>query len=437
MIREKFCYAVVFLSEALTVWLYWDYIFARKKSNQTLAGSLAVCYGILYALSSLGNTTLNAAACCIANFILTEFNYQCSKKSALLHTAFLCFAMAGSEILVLLLFNIFGYEFSAHTHNFNILFSQVLLSKLLYLVVAMVGSRIVAPQKTQSEEPHFVLFFCSLPILSAFLAIFIVYLGMTTGFTEQNGLMMLITILTLLGTNLIFLALYNFMIRASENYLTLQLSIQKEQADIAYYKALQEQFENQRILVHDIKKHLEIIDALAKQENSSKIESYVAELNASLVPAKHAKLCTDSILNLLLLRFRDECKEANVDFQCDVRDNVSAFMDASSVTTLYGNLLSNALEAAALSAEKQIELSVTRNILQSVIVISVINSCDVAPVPDGHGSFHTHKADHICHGVGLRSIDRIVKKYHGVSTMYFAPEKKQFHHIIQFPVPSE
>ena len=227
------------------------------------------------------------------------------------------------------------------------------------------------------------------------------------------------------------------MIKASENYLTLQLSIQKEQADIAYYKALQEQFENQRILVHDIKKHLEIIDALAKQENSSKIESYVAELNASLVPAKHAKLCTDSILNLLLLRFRDECKEANVDFQCDVRDNVSAFMDASSVTTLYGNLLSNALEAAALSAEKQIELSVTRNILQSVIVISVINSCDVAPVPDGHGSFHTHKADHICHGVGLRSIDRIVKKYHGVSTMYFAPEKKQFHHIIQFPVPSE
>ena len=110
-------------------------------------------------------------------------------------------------------------------------------------------------------------------------------------------------------------------------------------------------------------------------------------------------------------------------------------MDASSITALYGNLLSNSLEAATYSMEKQIDFSVTRNALQSVIVISVINSCDIAPTPDGHGGFLTKKPNRVLHGVGLRSISRGVKRYDGVATMYYDPEKKQFHHIIQFPVP--
>lgn len=139
----------------------------------------------------------------------------------------------------------------------------------------------------------------------------------------------------------------------------------------------------------------------------------------------------------MLLRFRDDCKERNVKFYYDVRENISAFMDASSTTTLYGNLLSNALEAASSSTEKQIELSAKKNAMQSVIVISVVNSCDIAPEPDGHGGFHTRKAEQVFHGIGLRSIDRIVKKYGGISTMYYDSKKKQFHHIIQFPVPPE
>lgn len=49
-------------------------------------------------------------------------------------------------------------------------------------------------------------------------------------------------------------------------------------------------------------------------------------------------------------------------------------MNASSVTTLYGNLLPNALESAIASDEKQIELSATWNAEHTVVIISVVNS---------------------------------------------------------------
>ena len=212
--------------------------------------------------------------------------------------------------------------------------------------------------------------------------------------------------------------------------------MQKEQADIAYYSALQEQFENQRILIHDIKKHLGTIDALAKQIGSTEIETYISGLEETFAPSIQAKLCSNPILNLLLLRFRDECIEKNVQFQCDVRENSVDFLSSSNITTLFGNLLSNALEAAEVSKEKQIELSVTRNIAQSVIVISANNSCDNPPMPDGDRGFYTRKTDRLLHGVGLRSVERIVSKYHGIAAIYYDPDNKQFHHVIQFPEPT-
>ncbi len=434
MIGENFWYAISFLSEALTVWLYFDYLFPRKKRPYVITLTFAVGYVALTFISRLNNTTLNAITCCIVNYTLIRFNYQCNKKSALLHIAFLCFIMTGAEILSILVngVRVPKFEFAAHTNDLYSLIVLTILSKILYLAFSVLGSRFIAPKKYISSEPHFMVLFCSLPIISACIAIFTVYYGMSSGATAKDGVMMLVTVLSLLVVNLIFLVLYNYIAQANEDYLTLQLSIQKEQADIVYYEALQEQYENQRILVHDIKKHLGVIDALAKQGGATAIESYVSELNISFAPSKQAKLCTDSILNLLLLHFRDECREAGVDFQCDVRENISKFMDASSVTTLYGNLLSNALESAACSKEKQIELSVTWHTMQSVVVISVENTCDIVPVPDGHGGFYTSKKDKNVHGVGLRSIERIVKKYHGIATMYYSVEEKRFHHVIQF-----
>lgn len=435
MTGEMICNAAAFAAEALTAWLYMEYLFKAKRSPMCLASTFLTGYAVMFLVFLLGNTTANALCFCGVNFLLAIFNYQCGPRPALLHTAFLCFIMVGAELLVNLLIVMQGFEFSAFTYDFTAMMILAVLSKLLYLVFSVIGSRIFSRRKNFNEEPRLMILFCSIPVLSAAIAILIAYLGMTAGMSGTVGLMTTVIVVALMVVNLILLALYNHLQKTNENYLTLQLSLQKEQADAAYYTALQEQYENQRILVHDIKKHLSTIDAIAKQSGSVEIENYVASLDAAFASSSQAKLCADPILNLVLLRFREDCKKQGVSLHCDVRENVSEFMDATSITALYGNLLSNSLEASTQSQEKQIELSVTRNADQSVILVSVVNTCDTAPAADNNGGFFTRKADRISHGIGLKSIDRVVKKYNGVSTMYYDPEKKQFHHIIQFPVP--
>lgn len=435
MMGEKLSFAALYVLEALIAWLYLEYLFSKRKTVSYQLFSFFIGYTVLFGFSFLNDTTVNAVSFSMINFFLIRLNYQCNTKTALLHTAFLCFVMISSEIIVALWLSLYGYEFSAYTYNSQVMFLLIILSKLLYLLFSAVGSHIFAPHKRFVAEPKQIILFCGLPLLSSILATIIVYIGMNAGISGVVGMMTIIIVVTLLAVNLMFLALYNALQTTNEEYLALQLSTQKEQADAAYYSALQEQFENQRILIHDIKKHLGIIDALAKQNGSGEIETYISGLEEIFAPSDPAKLCTDPILNFLLLRFRDDCKAKNIQFHCDVRENSSAFLDASGVTTLYGNLLSNALEAAEVSTEKQIELTVIRNEIQSVIVISVINSCDNPPTPNGDGKFRTKKPDQLLHGVGLRSIERIVSKYHGVATMYYDSDHKQFHHVIQFPEP--
>lgn len=435
MMGEKLSFAALFVLEALIAWLYLEYLFSKRKTVSYQLFSFFIGYTVLFGFSFLNDTTVNAVSFSIINFFLIRLNYQCNTKTALLHTAFLCFVMISSEIIVALWLSLYGHDFSAYTYNAQVMVLLIILSKLLYLLFSTIGSRIFAPHKHFSAEPKQIILFCGLPLLSSILATIIVYIGMNVGISGIVGMMTIIIVVTLLAVNLMFLALYNALQKTNEEYLALQLSTQKEQADAAYYSALQEQYENQRILIHDIKKHLGTIDALAKQNGSDEIETYISGLEEILAPSNQARLCTDPILNFLLLRFRDSCKAKNIQFHCDVRENSAAFLDASSVTTLYGNLLSNALEAAEVSTEKQIDLTVIRNEIQSVIVISVINSCDNPPTPDGDGRFRTRKTDQLLHGVGLRSIERIVCKYHGVATMYYDSEHKQFHHVIQFPEP--
>ena len=343
---EQICYALVFLAEAFIAWLYYEYLFARRKNAGHIVSMFVAGYIFLFGVYQLDTMALNTLAFFAANIILARINYDCAVKTAILHSAFLSFIMTIAEVLIALLLSAFGNEFIEYTYNLSVMIAMAIMSKLLYLVFSLIGARAFTPHKRMNEEPKMMALFCSLPAISALLSVFIVYLGSYAELTPAAEVMMIVNISALLIVNLIFLVLYNYMQRSNEERLDLQLSLQKEEADAAYYQVLQEQMENQRILIHDIKNHLHSIDGLAREGRADEIINYISKLETTLGSAKRAKYSDDPILNLVLMRFAQECAEKQIDFQSDVRESCTSFMDAPSTTTLFGNLLSNAMEAA-------------------------------------------------------------------------------------------
>lgn len=434
MIDVRICYLFAYVAEAIIALWYFESIFSRKKHFTAIILTTVVGYVLLYIISRFDIIAINTISFFLINSVILLINYHCAPKTTILHAAFLSFVMTTAEVLVALFMSLFAGDFSAYTYDIAVTVIMAILSKLLYLIFAMIGAKVFAPHKQPTEEPHMMILFCLLPIVSAVISVYIVYIGLNSEMADSTMVMMVVNIFALLGVNLIFLMLYNYIQNAAEEKLALQLSIQKEEADAAYYQEVQKQAESQRILIHDIKNHLRTIDGLAASGRVVEISDYISRLESTIVPTAHIRLCTDPILNLLLIRFSDECRAKGISIQFDIRENCASNMDAPSMTTLYGNLLSNAVDAATNSTEKTIEISVIRNSQQSGILVSVVNSCDVAPVPNASGGYLTSKQAGV-HGVGLKSIDRIVRKYNGISTMYYDKVDKRFHHIIQFPSP--
>jgi len=424
-------FILTYIAEALIAWLYFDYIYERRRKAYLAVLTYLAGYGVLFGLQYIGSVIVNIGAFFAVTALLSLFGHRCKVKTAIFHSAFLTFIMAGSEILCDLIISRFGHGFADYQTNDSVMIALMASSKLLYLLLSLIGARIFSPHKRHREEPKMMILFCALPLLSSILAFVLIQTASRMELNASSGLMIVLTVFSLLIVNLLFLVLYNYIQHANEEYLALQLSLQKEEADTAYYQALQKQADSQRILIHDMKNHLSVMVGLLESGNIEELKEYLAGLQKDPALTQKARKCSDPILNMILLRFAEECENKGIAFQCDVRENTVSFMDAPSITTLYGNLLSNALDAAEQSRAHYVELSSIPS--QDSIILSVINSCDEPPTRDENGTLLTTKAEPSLHGYGLKAISRIVRRYRGDSLMRYDSELKKFSIVIRFP----
>ncbi len=434
MMQEQICLILFFLSEAVTAWLYFEYLLEAKTKTWVRMGTFFLGYAIWFGVYQLRNTLLNALLGIFINTVLSLLNYRCNGRSAILHGAFLEFCIFGTEVIVNLLLTATGVDFDAFTYDVSALCTMGFTSKLLYLGVVLIATRFFASRKYKNETPRSALFFCSIPVISIAVSLGITWIGFFYEMNRASRIMMIGTVFSLLVINLLFLALYKHLQKAQQEQVSLELSLQKEKADTAYYQALQEQYQNQRILIHDIKNHLSTIAELAGSEKQEEIISYVRTLEAEVLPSGNTKYCDEPILNMMLLRYAEACKKKHVELRCDIRVSTAGFMDPASITTLYGNLLSNALEAAEQMEGGSIEILVKRNQEPAFVVISVINSSASVEISGDSECIPATRKRGSYHGLGLKSIQRVVRKYHGDSTMYYDAGEQKFHHVIRLPI---
>ena len=434
MISEKLLYAAIFLTEAITAWLYFSYIYTQTKNSLHTLFCFTLGYTLLFVASQFDAVLINVMLFLAVNAVILSLNYSCERKSALLHAAFLTLTMSVSEILVNLFITYVTKDYTAYTYSFSAFMPLFVFSKLLYFFITVVAARLFKPHKGFSEEPSQIVLLCVMPLVSVIVMVTFIYIGTTGQLTSLTEIMVTVSVFSLLLVNIVVLFIYNRIQKLDEEHAAFQMSQIRDRADAEYYEMLQQQYDGQRILIHDIKRHFSIIDLMAEEGESQKIREYISELEDLPEFKRKARLCDDPILNLVLLRNSDYCSANSINFSCDVRADSISFMDATSITALFGNLLSNAIEAAEMSKRKMVELSVVKNLQQNSVLISLVNSCDVAPIKDANGNFETIKDKNKGHGYGTKSIARVVQKYNGKSDMRYDEDAKEFHSIICFPV---
>ncbi len=235
--------------------------------------------------------------------------------------------------------------------------------------------------------------------------------------------------LLMLSGNLLIWLLYLHVQNRNEVFVQMQHRLQKEKACAAYYRVLLEQKENQNILLHDIKGHLQSIAILNKHKEPDKITAYIERLLQGFALQDSVQVCDNELLNAILCCCHQRCLEHGITFQTDVRSGTADFLKEDELTSLFCNLLDNAFAAACGQAEAYIRLNVTARPDTALVVVTMANSCETDPFTP-HGRLISHKPDSTRHGFGLKSIRRIVRKYQGHMQTYYGQEDHSFHTVI-------
>lgn len=81
--------------------------------------------------------------------------------------------------------------------------------------------------------------------------------------------------------NILIFGLFEHIKQKNSEIAELTLQNQRDADSVEYYKALVSQDEKQKVLIHDIKKHLNAIASLNEQHDSEKIAAYLTHVLGS------------------------------------------------------------------------------------------------------------------------------------------------------------
>ena len=424
---SNICYAVVYFIESLISLYYFDFKFKRRISKKFIPISILLSGLVLYIINLIEIPLINAVCFYVCNFIILRICYNASIKSGIFANFVLLFLMIITELIVILPFSVVSrFSLFESRSDAFILIIQAIMSKLLYFIFIW-GVLKFSEKEYKSTGSKFSILLCFLPIASIILMC--TNVDLCTFYSVNNNFKIAIIIgnILILLSNIIIFYLHETTIKINRKYTQILLDYQQEKNTIDYYDLLREQNENSKILIHDITKHLKTIQQLSENKDSN-ISKYISEIVADYSVMNPIDYCNNSVVNLITHRYYEICRKNNIIFTININNTSLDFMREYDITALLDNLLENAIESALLTNDKFIDFSIcTRN--SNFVIIKISNSCYRKPKYINN-ILVSSKSTPGMHGIGTRSIKRVVAKYNGNLEMKYDNDTKTFTSVI-------
>lgn len=200
-----------------------------------------------------------------------------------------------------------------------------------------------------------------------------------------------------------------------------QIKILEQQAELQYeyYRAQAGKYDKTVQILHDLKKHIRSIETLYASGNVEMAKAYSKEAGELLKPLIPTAYTGNPIFDILLTDKMKIAREHNIAFQIEIEVLNLDGIDAMDITTIFGNLLDNALEAVE-QADKGRSIYFRMNSCNEMIVVHMEN--ESLPVKWKHGRpISSHGKER---GIGLLNVQRSVEKYDG--SLFFKEENGKF-----------
>ena len=427
---EMICYFFSFLIEGIVFWNYVSILFVPKYSTKIRFVYLSLGFFILFLFSLHNIFLLNCILYITVCFLYLTLFYQTKWYYALFHSTLFEVLTAVCELPAYSILSTFLTSANLRAADFHLKLLFAVISKTLFFaVMSALLLWLKKRQKPFLQYDKSVFFTILIPFIAQIIVLILFAVCDSPSMTATQNRLITINAFFLLIVNLLIFGLNQYNQKKHLEFTEMQIQLQKEHDSAEYYKMLIAQNENQRILIHDMKKHLQSIALLNEDNQNEKIRAYINQLMQSSDLLEFSKICDHKILNNILCRYKKVCNDLHIAFHADIRSNTTTFLSDYAVTSLFCNMLDNAVEASNHIKDSYIEITAAQRKHTPFVIITIINSCAGNPFSP-NGELVSSKQNPQAHGFGIKSMEKIIHNYNGNIQMYYDEETSTFHTII-------
>lgn len=189
----------------------------------------------------------------------------------------------------------------------------------------------------------------------------------------------------------------------------LTLMKQQERLQFEYYEMQKEKYEQAISVLHDVSKHIRAIESLYQSNQIKEALAYTKEIDGILKPLIPVRYSDNPMFDILLSDQKRNMEKQGISFQIILAGAELGFMEPVDVTTLFGNLLGNAMEACKdCTGEKSVRLEIRNQ--YDMLVIRIENTVEKeVQLVEGKPVHPGEKST----GIGTFNIIKCVEKYGG------------------------
>lgn len=283
----------------------------------------------------------------------------------------------------------------------GIILVQVILSVLFVLIIKL-------KQMLKEKDNQYMLIMSLIPAISVIVCCLMVYRSDKS--YEMNVIYTFIAMIGIIIINVISIFLLIMEQKLYEQKIRQQVMLsayQQKEKDVESILDMQKQNSKQR---HDIKNVLILIRELIQDEKYSKALEVLDKYSTGYKNINVTEIVSNNIvLNYLLNRKINECRDNGIDMGCYVLGNIEG-IDDMDLYILLENLCDNAIEAARQCDNSTIRLQISED--NDRLYIDIGNTT-MFNVLKSNPDMNTTKKDKGIHGFGIMNIRDIIDKYNG------------------------
>lgn len=286
----------------------------------------------------------------------------------------------------------------------------MVISKVILVTVIMIIDKIVSKRRIISGKYAAIIGCVAFFIFASNFSI--IYLGLK----QQDSNVALISTIFFVADMILGVLLLYFILKLADSYEKQKNIELVEMQNRMLSKSLEDTeraFDLWRESIHNYKNNIITLAQLTEQGKTAEVKEYLKDEIQQLGIKMNYAMTGNKVIDAVLATKKNSAEHKGINFYANGNIPDKCVIDDIDFTNIIGNLLDNAIEAAEKVENGNVSIVIKPQ--KKFIIIKVKNSYD----GNKNNELKTTKKDKEYHGIGLKSIKRIVEKYQGEFELEF------------------